>query len=1340
MKLLPENLFPLNVLQKDIAIDQLMYPDIPFYNIGCWLKIEGKINYDIFKEAASKVIEENDCLHIVLRKSSPLPVQEFQRPEEFQYSFVDFSNKKDAEFHAHEYMNSEFIRPFALYDQSLYRYRLVKTSDQCCYFLTVHHHLIMDGLSHSLISFQTAQSYRHLLNRNKTDEDRQKRNSYQEFITKEVSFVKTEKFQKSLLFWKNEFKELPQRVIEQKHENPGSADSFRGSVVSFPLPLDKYIRWLTFSKTLNCTPYHMFIAALYIYFQRTNPTRDFVFGAPAKNRPGAIAKNTCGLYSNITPVKIGGEINQTSSNLLDLITKKLKSTYRYQSYPIGGINRLSGIQKSGYNQLFDIVVSYETFDFDVSFNGGDVELQTLNNGFVRSSLSLAIKKYHAKQGPQLELAFNQGAFTKTEVDELIERLIFIIDQILIQPDKTLGDFQLIPENEKNKILQFGNHTKMETTQNQVQNKTCYTLFENIVDNSPEATAAICNGLYYTYSQLNETANRLAHYLISLGIQTETIVGIHMDRSYDMLASILAVLKSGATYLPLDPSYPIERIDFMIEDSQTSVILTQVKYKERFEGHSEESKSHSNKTLIYLDDTKSPLPWADEKTENPSFQYADIASLEDPAYIIYTSGSTGKPKGVVNLHRGLSNLVSNQSKIFNIKPGSRILQFTSLSFDVSASDIFTTLCVGATLVLESAENILPGKPLAKTIQKYDVTHIALPPSSLVVMPPLIENSLPSLTTIITGGETPPLELFKKWSHGRDLFNAYGPTETTVCASIWLYDPLSKKANIGRPLQNVITYILDENMNIVPIGVSGELYISGAGLARGYLNREGLTQEKFILNPFYANEMEEIYSRMYKTGDKVRYLPDGNIEFLGRFDSQIKVRGYRIELEEIEATLRKFPMVDNAAVSLIGSGLQDKKIAAYVLASSESKTELDLFELKLFLKKKLPAYMVPTYLSELKEFPVTANGKIDKLNLPDPTDSVPEKKSKTGRKYTDTEKKLFTILKDTAAIEDIDVNENMFDAGLDSLNSITFLITVEKQFSVKTHNSLLIHLDTIELLAAYIEKEINSTTKRCIQNLNTAKDTVIKLNSLENNITSPMSLSESSESSVQNAGRPFFCVTAGYGDIIAMKALSQQIGSQCSFYVLQPPNSTDSNITIQFITSLYLAEIKKIAPVGPYLLGGYSAGGIIAFEMAQQLLKSGERVDHVVMLGAPLTHGQFSVWIRKILKVSLSKVIPKNSKPKFEILRILNSLFLDEGLQKHMDSLVGYVPEPYVGKLSIFEGRLATSRFFPWEKKWKKLASGGIDIWLLPGNHDTFIRPPGNKELAKHMKEIFEKSKT
>ncbi|MBC1300096.1 amino acid adenylation domain-containing protein, partial [Nostoc sp. UCD122] len=382
----------------------------------------------------------------------------------------------------------------------------------------------------------------------------------------------------------------------------------------------------------------------------------------------------------------------------------------------------------------------------------------------------------------------------------------------------------------------------------------------------------------TYQQLNSRANQLAHYLHSLGVGADVLVGICVERSIEMVVGLLGILKAGGAYLPLDPEYPTERLRFMLEDAQVLLVLTQQRLLDRL--------PQLQAKQVYLDEAWSQI--AQNNQDNPTSE----AKAFNLANVIYTSGSTGRPKGVMVEHKGLCNLAQAQIQTFDLTSDSRVLQFASFSFDASISEILMALGAGAALYLGTKDSLFPGIPLIERLRDYSITHITLPPSALAVMP---FEELPALQTIIVAGEASSAELIKQWSIGRNFFNAYGPTEASVCATI-AKCTFDEKISIGRAIANTQVYILDENLQPVPVGVPGELHIGGVGLARGYLNRPELTQEKFIINPFGSG-------RLYKTGDLARYLTDGNIEYLGRIDNQVKIRGFRIELGEIEALLSR-----------------------------------------------------------------------------------------------------------------------------------------------------------------------------------------------------------------------------------------------------------------------------------------------------------------------------------------------------------------------------------------------------------------------------------------------------
>ncbi len=480
----------------------------------------------------------------------------------------------------------------------------------------------------------------------------------------------------------------------------------------------------------------------------------------------------------------------------------------------------------------------------------------------------------------------------------------------------------------------------------------------------------------------------------------------------------------------------------------------------------------------------------------------------------------------------------------------------------------------------------------------------------------------------------------------------------------------------------------------------------GLARGYLNRPDLTRQKFISNPFSKED-----DRLYKTGDFARWGADGNIEFLGRMDQQVKLRGFRIELEEIEAVLREHSLVQEAVVVMTGNGLHGKQLAAYFTKSAENKNADKSADLQVFLKEKLPVHMVPHFVIPVEKFPYTPGGKLDRKALPKPDNTL---KSEIGssKPVNDIEMSLVKIWKQLMGGKEISVDDNFFERSLDSLQAIEFICLLEKEFNVQIQPGTLFQKGTLKRLGRYIE------SKKLLGKV-TSKTLV--------------------EIQIKNGLPPFFCVTAGYGDVLAFRELAEKM--KRSFYALQPPlrDETVSAFDIKSLAALYVANLRTVQDVGPYCLGGYSAGGILAFEMAQQLKAAGEEIQALVILGTPATHGAFGQWIYRFLVKIAPLFLPEQKQNQSSMIRILRALFMDEGLKIHLESLAGYKPVSYPGKVTIIEGNKASSRFYPWQRKWNKIAEV-LEIMLIPGNHDSFIRSPNNKELAYTLESCLSKGTT
>ncbi|WP_392534069.1 amino acid adenylation domain-containing protein [Nostoc sp. C117] len=614
-------------------------------------------------------------------------------------------------------------------------------------------------------------------------------------------------------------------------------------------------------------------------------------------------------------------------------------------------------------------------------------------------------------------------------------------EMVISSTQSIDDSSALTERELYKILFEWNDTKVDYP----KHLCIHQLFEAQVEKTPDSIAVVFNDQQLTYQQLNYQANKVAHYLQSLGVKPEVLVGICIERSLQMIIGMLGILKAGGAYVPLDPTYPKERLSFMLSDSQVQVVLTQEKFVEDL--------TASGVKLVCFD-----TDWESFQRESNENLSSGVAP-ENLAYVIYTSGSTGTPKGVLIQHQGVCNLIQAQIKLFDVDQNSRVLQFASFSFDASVWEIFMAVCSGASLYIGTQDSLRPGTDLVQFLREQSITQVTLPPTALAALP---IAELPNLQILIVAGEACNPKLIAEWSQGRRFFNAYGPTESTVCATVAEYTG-DTQLTIGRAIANTQVYILDQNLQPVPVGTPGELYIGGDGLARGYLNRPELTQERFIPHPFEDAQG----SRLYKTGDLARYLPDGNIEFLGRVDNQVKIRGFRIELDEIEKLLIQQPNVNQVAVIAREDIPGDKRLVAYIVPNQ--KLDAIATTLKRFLQEKLPNYMVPAVFVILDSLPLTPNGKVDRQNLPAGDRTRPDLEETFIAPRNSTEATLFSIWAELLGLEQIGIDDNFFNLGGHSLIAAQMLSRIREGFQVELFFHHIFANPTIAGLAGVIEQQ-------------------------------------------------------------------------------------------------------------------------------------------------------------------------------------------------------------------------------------------------------------------------------
>jgi amino acid adenylation domain-containing protein len=695
------------------------------------------------------------------------------------------------------------------------------------------------------------------------------------------------------------------------------------------------------------------------------------------------------------------------------------------------------------------------------------------------------------------------------------------------------------------------------------------LFSRQAGKTPDATAVVYEGRSLSYRELDHRSTIFAQYLRACGVKPGTLVGLCVNRSAEMVVALLGILKAGGAYVPLDPAYPKQRLQFILEDSQITVLVSEESLLELLPACS------ARIVLLHSDWMSTDI------TEQP---HSD-ARPSDLAYVIYTSGSTGKPKGVQIEHRSVVNLLTSMASAPGLSSGETLLAVTTLSFDIAGLEIYLPLIVGARLLISSREVAADGLRLQSILEEFGVTVMQATPATWRLLLAAGWTGNPRLKVLV-GGEALSVELARKLaSCCASVWNLYGPTETTIWSAVYRVTGEEEgTVPIGRPIANTEFYIVDGERQPVPVGSEGELCIGGDGLARGYLNRPELTAEKFILHPFIPSPD----ARVYRTGDLARYRADGTVEFLGRIDHQVKIRGFRIELGEIESVLERHADVQQAVVVAQEDSLGDRRLIAYFVSSNGRRHSVA--DLRTHLRVHLPDYMIPAAFVKLEQLPQTPNGKIDRRALPAPSAEDLQLSSDFVAPRDAVESKLVNLWERLLGVKPIGVKTNFFELGVHSLQAAQLFFQISKAFGKDLPISLLFKAPTIEGLAEYVREQGNKANFA----------TLIPIQPV--------------------GSKPvFFCVHGGAGSTLFLHGLAHHLGPDQPFYGFESEGMDGRRIqhtTMEKIAARYIHEMRQVQSEGPYYIGGYCFGGLVAFEMAQQLRRMGERVAIVAMLNAPL----------------------------------------------------------------------------------------------------------------------------
>ncbi|NLG50019.1 MAG: amino acid adenylation domain-containing protein [Chloroflexi bacterium] len=1054
--------YPLSYGQRALWFVQRLVPGNAGYNIVRAARIRD-LDIPSLQRTAQRLLDRHPTFRTSFTIRDGEPVQRAHAHMEAAFRVVDASGWTDAELQ--DKLGEEVEQPFDLERGPLMRVAVFRRGPSDHVATLALHHIASDLWSLAVLLYEIGVIY--TAEKNGTDASPSPpRGDYAEHVQAERELLAGPDAERLWAFWREQLAgELP--VLDLPADRPRlEVQGYRGGSQYHKLGAELTARLRAFSEARGVPLYATMLAAFQVMLHRYTGQDDIIVGYPKAGRSPKFARSV-GYFVNPVPIRARLDGDPTFSQFLSQVHRTLDATAEHDAYPFGlMVERLQPVRDLSRSPIFQVMFSWqkttrlmdreEFTAFALGGNGGQMPLGELRLESVAlerqvSPLDLTWLMAETSEECIAAVEYSADLFDRATIQRMLGHYRTLLESVLADPDRPLSHLPMLTQAEREQFAAWN-----ATAQPYPSDRCAHQLVEEQAARTPQAPAVAFGGQTLTYGELERRANQLAHYLQALGVGPQTPVGLCVEPSLEMIVGVLGVQKAGGAYLPLDPTYPAERLAFMLEDARVPVLLTQ----QHLQGA---LPAQEGVQVVRLD---ADWPTISQEDEGRPVCAATPESL---AYIIYTSGSTGKPKGTMLRHAGLCNLCAALVDLFGLGPASRVLQFASFSFDASVADIFPTLAAGGCLYLAPREQMMLPSELHRLLREWEITVVTLPPSMLALLP---DEGLDALATVVSAGESCSREIAGRWARGRRFLNGYGPTETTVGASYYRVAELPPTAStvpIGRPIPNVQMYILDSQMRQVPVNVAGELYIGGVGVAQGYLNRDDLTAERFLRDPFGDNPA----SRLYRTGDLARYLADGNIEYLGRVDHQVKVRGFRVELDEIQALLVQHEAVQDAVVVAQQDATEAVRLVAYYVPRNGATPTGS--GLRHFLRRQLPDYMVPALFVPLEALPLTPNGKVDRKALPDPDGLRPELEATFVMPRNEAERTIAAIWAEVLGVDKVGVEDNFFDLGGHSLAAAKVYARLQETFERSFSMVELFKYPTVSLLAEYISQQTGEATR-------------------------------------------------------------------------------------------------------------------------------------------------------------------------------------------------------------------------------------------------------------------------
>jgi amino acid adenylation domain-containing protein/non-ribosomal peptide synthase protein (TIGR01720 family) len=1045
-----ENL-PLSFAQQRLWFLNQLEPDSPFYNISAALRLNGVLNVTALEQSFNEIIQRHEILRTTFNVVDGEAIQVINPQQKLTIKLIDLTGlpAQKRETEAQQLANQESGQPFDLTTGSLVRSTLLRLDAAEHILLFTMHHIVSDGWSTDILVREVATLYECYCN-GKPSPLPELLIQYADYALWQRKWLQGEVLATQIDYWKQQLGDsLP--VLELPTDRPRPhVQSYQGAVQSFQLPKDVTVALKTLSQQEGCTLFMTLLAAFKVLLYRYTSTGDIVVGSPIANRDRSQIEGLIGFFVNTLVLRTNLSDNPTFRELLGRVREVTLGAYEHQDLPFDLlVEELKPQRDLSHTPLFQVMFVLQNAPMSAVELSG-LTLQALQSETSTAKFDLTLLMEETESGIRGALEYNTDLFDAATIARMAKHLQTLLAGIVANPDQQMAQLPLLTANEQHQLLTW-NQTLAEYSLNQC----IHELFEQQVEKTPDVVAVVFEDQQLTYQQLNTKANQLAHHLQKLGVAPDVLVGICIERSLEMVVGLLGILKAGGAYLPLDPAYPQERLAFMLSDAGVSVLLTQK--------HLQDVLPPTSVAIACLDQDWDTIAQHSSDTTNSTVQPQNLA------YVIYTSGSTGQPKGVMIPHRALCNHMLWMQSEFPLTEEDRVLQKTPFSFDASVWEFYAPLLAGGQLIVAKPGGHQDSQYLLDLIAQQQVSIVQFVPSQLRSL--LAEQKIyncHSLRRVFCGGEALAVDLqasFFSILPNVELCNLYGPTEATIDTTYWRCQRKEEQRTvpIGKAIANAKIYLLDSYLQPVPIGVPGEIYIAGAGLARGYRNRPELTDEKFIPNPFVPG------TRLYKTGDLARYRPDGTIEFIERIDGQVKLRGFRIELGEIETQLNQHLQVKQAVVLVREDVPGEKRLVAYIVPSQGQSPTVS--ELRSFLKNDLPDYMVPSVFITLNTLPFLPNGKVDRKALPAPDTARPDLQAVFVTPQTLVEETLVRIWSEILRLENVGIYDNFFELGGDSILSLQVIAKANQAGLQLTPKQIFEHQTIADLaLVAGISKKI------------------------------------------------------------------------------------------------------------------------------------------------------------------------------------------------------------------------------------------------------------------------------